>query len=72
MSINLFEKFGPKLDERSSLASRTSVACGNNFDGGGMKAIKVFPLMNPPLNDYVARGTIRFGTPTGGKDGGAV
>ena len=52
MSINLFEKFSPKLDERYKLASRTDVACGNDFDWEGANSIKVLTLMNPTLNDY--------------------
>lgn len=72
MSINLFEKFSPKLDERYRLASRTDVACGNDFEWEGVNAIKVLTLMNPTLNDYVASGTNRFGTPTEVQDEAAV
>ena len=72
MSINLFEKFSPKLDERYKLASRTDVACGNDFEWEGVNAIKVLTLMNPTLNDYVASGTNRFGTPTEVQDEAAV
>ena len=72
MSINLFEKFSPKLDERYKLASRTDAACGNDFEWEGVNAIKVLTLMNPTLNDYVASGTNRFGTPTEVQDEAAV
>ena len=72
MSINLFEKFSPKLDERYRLASRTDAACGNDFEWEGVNAIKVLTLMNPTLNDYVASGTNRFGTPTEVQDEAAV
>lgn len=72
MSINLFEKFSPKLDERYKLASRTDVACGNDFEWEGVNAIKVLTLMNPTLNDYVASGTNRFGNPTEVQDEAAV
>lgn len=72
MSINLFEKFSPKLDERYRLASRTDVACGNDFEWEGVNAIKVLTLMNPTLNDYVASGTNRFGNPTEVQDEAAV
>lgn len=72
MAINLFEKFSPKLDERYRLASRTDVACGNDYEWEGVNAIKVLTLMNPTLNDYVASGTNRFGTPTEVQDEAAV
>lgn len=72
MAINLSEKFSPKLDERYRLASRTDVACGNDYEWEGVNAIKVLTLMNPTLNDYVASGTNRFGTPTEVQDEAAV
>ena len=73
MSINLFEKFSPKLDERYKLGSRTDVACGNDFDWEGVNSIKVLTLMNPTLNDYqVGSGMNRFGTPTEVQDEAAV
>lgn len=73
MSINLFEKFSPKLDERYKLGSRTDVACGNDFDWEGVNSIKVLTLMNPTLNDYqVGNGMNRFGTPTEVQDEAAV
>lgn len=64
MSVNLFEKFSPKLDERYKLGSLTDAACGNDYDWEGVNSIKVYSLMNPTLNDYVASGTNRFGTPS--------
>ena len=73
MSINLLEKFSPKLDERYKLGSRTDVACGNDFDWEGVNSIKVLTLMNPTLNDYqVGSGMNRFGTPTEVQDEAAV
>ncbi len=72
MAINLFEKFSTKLDERYKLASRTDAACGNDFEWEGVNAIKVLTLANPTLNDYVASGTNRFGTPTEVQDEAAV
>ena len=72
MSVNLFEKFSPKLDERYKLGSLTDVACGNDYDWEGVNSIKVYSLMNPTLNDYVASGTNRFGTPSEVEDSVAV
>ena len=73
MSINLLEKFSPKLDERYKLGSRTDAACGNDFDWEGVNSIKVLTLMNPTLNDYqVGSGMNRFGTPTEVQDEAAV
>ena len=42
MSVNLFEKFSPKLDERYKLGSLTDVACGNDYDWEGVNSIKVY------------------------------
>lgn len=72
MSINLAQKFSPKLDERYKLGSRTDVACGNEYDWEGVNAIKVWSLMNPTLNDYTASGANRFGTPAEVQDDVAV
>ena len=73
MSVNLLEKFSPKLDERYKLGSRTDAACGNDFDWEGVNSIKVLTLMNPTLNDYqVGSGMNRFGTPTEVQDEAAV
>lgn len=72
MAINLFQKYSPKLDERYRMTSRTDAACGNDYDWEGVNSIKVLSLMNPTLNDYVASGTNRFGTPTEVQDEAAV
>lgn len=72
MSINLFEKFSTKLDERYKLGSRTDVACGNDYDWEGVNSIKVLSLMNPTLNDYTTSGMNRFGTPTEVQDEATV
>lgn len=72
MAISLFQKYSPKLDERYRMTSRTDAACGNDYDWEGVNSIKVLSLMNPTLNDYVASGTNRFGTPTEVQDEAAV
>lgn len=63
MSINFAEKYSSKIDEKFTLASKTSDAINNDFDFIGVKTVNVYSVPTAPMNDYTRTGSSRYGTP---------
>lgn len=64
-TVNLMDKWAPKLEERFAIASITDRWCGTNYDWAGVNTIKTLTLLAGSLNDYDPTANAnRFGTMT--------
>ena len=63
MAENFASKYASQVDERFRLGSLTEALINHNFDWIGVKTVKVFSRSLATLNNYVASGSNRYGTP---------
>lgn len=64
MAINLATKYSNKIDEVVKATSLTNVAVNTDYDFVGGQSVKVYSFGVAPMNDYVATGANRYGTPS--------
>lgn len=65
MAINLATKFSPKVDEKFTAESKTSLITNKDYEFIGSHSIKIYSVGVAELNDYGRNtdGTSRYGTP---------
>jgi len=63
MAVNLATKYSSKVDEAVSMASITDVGVNQDYDFVGARTVKVKSFSTAPMNDYLATGSSRYGTP---------
>lgn len=65
MAINLATKFSPKVDERFTAESKTSLVTNKDYDFIGAHSIKIYSVGVAEMNNYGRNqdGTSRYGTP---------
>ena len=63
MAINYASKYAQKIDEKFARESVSSPAVNNDYDFVGVKTVNVYTVPTAPMNDYIATGTSRYGTP---------
>lgn len=64
-TINLMDKWAPRLEKRFTTGSITDKWCGTNWEWTGVNTLKTLTLLTDPLNDYnPAANANRFGTMT--------
>ena len=65
MAINLATKFSPKVDERFTTESKTSLVTNKDYEFIGAHSIKIYSVDVAEMGDYGrnTEGTSRYGTP---------
>lgn len=63
MAIYLHEKFAPKVAEAFVRESFADGRLNNQYSFSGVRTVKISTPMTVPINDYVRKGTNRYGTP---------
>ena len=63
MAMNYATKYGSLIDEKFTEASMTERAVNSDYDWNGVQSVVVYDVNTAPMNDYVASGSNRYGTP---------
>jgi len=63
MTINLAQKYAPKVDEKFKQDSLTESIINNDFDWQGVDTVKVYSIETVDLTNYTRSGAQRYGTP---------
>jgi hypothetical protein len=63
MAVNLASKFEKVTSDLMVLGAKTSGIVNDNWSWDGVNAINVYTLSDPTINDYVANGANRYGSP---------
>jgi len=63
MAINLAEKYSSKIDELVINEALSSPSVNNDYDWSGVRTVKIYNFDPVEMNDYIASGTNRYGTP---------
>ena len=50
-TINLMDKWAPRLEKRFTTSSITDKWCGTNWEWTGVNTLKTLTLLTDPLND---------------------
>ncbi len=64
MTINLAQKYSPKVDERFKTQSLTDSIINNDYDWTGVDTVKIYSIETVSLSDYTKTGTQRYGDPS--------
>lgn len=63
MTINLAQKYAPKVDEKFKQDSLTESVINKDFDWQGVDTVKVYSIETVDLTNYTRSGSQRYGTP---------
>lgn len=63
MAINLATKYSGKIDETIINGAMSAPSVNNDYDWVGTQTVKVYSFDPVDMNNYIANGTNRYGTP---------
>ena len=63
MAINYASKYSSLVDERFKEASLTGAAVNNDYDFDGVNTVNIYEVDTAPMNNYIASGSNRYGSP---------